>query len=178
MLIFWSQITSITIITYSSCPSSSTSRVTLSSHVITGSPISTMFYTLLATVETVPSVFTFCSKENKGTLMLFKERRFKVFNLIHTCHYLFFWIVRFFLFMVAFFKMLWQENSPSKVFIFFLIVIILQLFHIEYHLKSMGKACLINLFESIYLDVIQIFWWIYNYTFLLIKYAIESKNQH
>lgn len=62
-MIIWSKTTSITINTHKSSPPSITSCVTLSSHVITGSPVSTMSYTLSTTVETVPSILTFYWKK-------------------------------------------------------------------------------------------------------------------
>lgn len=56
------QITSITIVTHSSSPSSSTTFVTLTGHVITGFVIFTISGTLLATlftVQTNPALYMF-----------------------------------------------------------------------------------------------------------------------
>lgn len=54
-----SEIASITFITHISCPASITSLVTQTSHVITDDTVSAMSCTLLTTVKTVPSFFTF-----------------------------------------------------------------------------------------------------------------------
>lgn len=63
----------ITFITHQSCPSSITSSVTLTIHVIAGCSISTMSFTLLTTVDTVPSFWTFFNKyrfNNNVTLLI------------------------------------------------------------------------------------------------------------
>lgn len=49
--------------TYVSCPTSITSFVTLTSHMITDDTVFTMSYTLLATIDTVPSLCTFWLNE-------------------------------------------------------------------------------------------------------------------
>lgn len=55
-----STITTDTIITQISFPSSSTSSVTFTNHVVTGNFVFTMPYTLLGTVGTVPPFSTRC----------------------------------------------------------------------------------------------------------------------
>lgn len=55
----FSKITSITFITKSSCPSSVTSFVTLTSHVITYSVVSTLSYALLRAIHSIPPFSTF-----------------------------------------------------------------------------------------------------------------------
>lgn len=52
-----------TIITHGSLPSSITSSVTLPSHVITGTVISAMSHTLLATILSKPPIFALCLKK-------------------------------------------------------------------------------------------------------------------
>lgn len=65
-MVHWKK--SITFVTLSSCPSSSTSSVALTSYVITGNIVFTMSYALLTTVYTVPSISTFFYTEKNATL--------------------------------------------------------------------------------------------------------------
>lgn len=59
------EITYITFITQNPCPSSITSCITLTSHVVTVNFLSTMSTTRLSTVFTVPPFFTCCYTEKK-----------------------------------------------------------------------------------------------------------------
>lgn len=53
------------LVTHRSCPSSITPSVTLTSHVVTGSTVSTVPCTLLTTVDTVPPLATFYLQHTK-----------------------------------------------------------------------------------------------------------------
>lgn len=63
------QCTTCTSITDKSCPPCIAPFVTVTSHVITGSTVSTMSYTLLTTIQTIGPLCTFCNTEQNVTLL-------------------------------------------------------------------------------------------------------------
>lgn len=69
-----------TFITHVSRPPSIAPSVTLTSHVITGSVVPTLSYTLFTTVETVPFLLTFCSKKKKGYTSVNSKIKFTNLN--------------------------------------------------------------------------------------------------
>lgn len=66
----------VTFVTQRSCPSSIAPSVTVTSHVITGHTVSTVSYTLLTTVYTVPTFCTFYSyvKNIKASIFFLKQK--------------------------------------------------------------------------------------------------------